>query len=619
MGAWGDSVLSNNSNVDSVSNNNIPENMGYKARIIENKLIDKNTLRIRLSFDQVFTFKPGQYIWLVLEQLQDDEQLDRRAFSICSAVGSVKEVEIMSSVTPSLYKKTLLSLPTETEVLVYGPHGSSYTLEDKADNYLFLAAGLGVTPFMSIIRSLAQSNADNTKVRLIYSHKKDKKPLFEDELIQLVNNHDWLSVDIRPGDLSTAHVKSSSEFVGGNTRVFVCGPQQYVNVASTILEEMDVRRSNVHYEQYHPLDDYSRTKIRHITDYVNEIASATDIGSIMSQQSGFFQQVRHKILLSIMTITSIAIVLLLGLQLLNGNSTQANLFFLELITYLVFNLSLIALYAIFKRYTLFSLLYISGFGIVLSLNQFLFNFQRIDLAWILLPVALYFFFEKRVVAIVSSILYILFILTTAYYYQGLNYLLSNINMTEVTLFGLNVVILVLMLLGLSKIFDLAESTILSRVGAFNTLLKAVNDSNNHIIITDINGITRYANKAAAKNTGFSISQMLGQSPRLWGGLMDSEYYKNLWIKKKRNIILEDEIKNRNKNGEIYFVNAHISAIRDENKRIIGYLASEQNITEIKDKNLDLEKANDIMVNRELRMIELKEQLEKVAKKRDSGK
>jgi ferredoxin-NADP reductase len=66
----------------------------------------------------------------------------------------------------------------------------------------------------------------------------------------------------------------------------------------------------------------------------------------------------------------------------------------------------------------------------------------------------------------------------------------------------------------------------------NIMLQAVQDSKNHVIITDANGQIIFANKTAERNTGFTFEEMKGNTPRLWGGLMSAEFYQKLWIKKQ---------------------------------------------------------------------------------------
>lgn len=116
---------------------------------------------------------------------------------------------------------------------------------------------------------------------------------------------------------------------------------------------------------------------------------------------------------------------------------------------------------------------------------------------------------------------------------------------------------------------------------------ALDTSSSHIVITDLNGVIRYANQTAAKITGFSISEMIGHTPRLWGALMPSNFYQNLWdMKLKREPIVE-EITNRRKSGELYHVILHISPINDLNGELMGFMATEEDITRLRNREEEL--------------------------------
>ena len=109
--------------------------------------------------------------------------------------------------------------------------------------------------------------------------------------------------------------------------------------------------------------------------------------------------------------------------------------------------------------------------------------------------------------------------------------------------------------------------------------KVIEQSNQHIIITDANGVVLYANQAAEEITGYTKEEMVGNTPRLWGGLMSSEFYKDFWEKKPTKESYVGEITNRRKNGKIYKTQSHVSPIQDRNGSVIAYVATEEDITE----------------------------------------
>lgn len=108
---------------------------------------------------------------------------------------------------------------------------------------------------------------------------------------------------------------------------------------------------------------------------------------------------------------------------------------------------------------------------------------------------------------------------------------------------------------------------------------AVENSTDHIIITDQNGIIEYANHAAELITGFNLSEMKGQTPRLWGGLMGRGFYEKLWktIKYDRKPFIS-QIFNRKKTGELYIAEMHIAPIILGERSLAGFVASEKDIT-----------------------------------------
>jgi PAS domain S-box-containing protein len=108
---------------------------------------------------------------------------------------------------------------------------------------------------------------------------------------------------------------------------------------------------------------------------------------------------------------------------------------------------------------------------------------------------------------------------------------------------------------------------------------ATESSSNHIIITDQNGFIVYANTSAQKTTGFNFHEMKGSTPRLWGGLMDRDFYKKLWhtIKIDRKPFV-GELQNIRKNGVVYTAFARISPILVEGQ-LLGFIGTEEDISE----------------------------------------
>lgn len=109
---------------------------------------------------------------------------------------------------------------------------------------------------------------------------------------------------------------------------------------------------------------------------------------------------------------------------------------------------------------------------------------------------------------------------------------------------------------------------------------AMENAYNHITLTDTEGKIVFVNHGAERITGFLRSEMINQTPRLWGGLMDPDFYQKLWrtVKEEKKPFI-GEVKNRRKNGELYTAFIHISPIFDLNSKLIGFIGTEEDITE----------------------------------------
>jgi PAS domain S-box-containing protein len=113
---------------------------------------------------------------------------------------------------------------------------------------------------------------------------------------------------------------------------------------------------------------------------------------------------------------------------------------------------------------------------------------------------------------------------------------------------------------------------------------AVDNASDQIIITDIDGIILYANKAGEKITGYTLKEMIGtKAGVIWGKCMEKDYYVRLWktIKTVKSTFT-DEITNKHKNGKTYTAELHISPVSDESNKIQYFVGIERDISKAKE-------------------------------------
>jgi len=109
-----------------------------------------------------------------------------------------------------------------------------------------------------------------------------------------------------------------------------------------------------------------------------------------------------------------------------------------------------------------------------------------------------------------------------------------------------------------------------------TYFLAIESAYNMIIITDKNAVVQYANPAVERISGYSQNEVLGKTI-LWGGLMDTAYFKNMWEIIQSGEVFSGEIKNHRKNGDTYIAHITISPIKTK-EGIVGYIGTEEDIT-----------------------------------------
>lgn len=118
---------------------------------------------------------------------------------------------------------------------------------------------------------------------------------------------------------------------------------------------------------------------------------------------------------------------------------------------------------------------------------------------------------------------------------------------------------------------------------------AVDNSTEHIVITDPEGIVTYGNRAVERITGYEIKDILGKKVgALWKKPMTLEYYQDFWntIKTKKKPYI-GEIQNKRKNGEVYTALMSAFPILDKNGNILFFVGIEHDIT--REKEIDKEK------------------------------
>ena len=215
------------------------------------------------EFKSHYTFIAGQYVNL---RLTLDSKEIRRAYSICSSSESGElriAVKAIKNGAFSQFANTKLKVGDMLEV---GKPEGKFTLETQSHNqknYTAFVAGSGITPAISILKSVLKSEPQSSFV-LVYGNKSPEETIFHQELHDLQLKYTGrLFVDYvysqtkADGALFGRIDKSVVNFVLNEKhkelefdKFYLCGPEEMINSVSQVLREKNVKDSAIKFELF---------------------------------------------------------------------------------------------------------------------------------------------------------------------------------------------------------------------------------------------------------------------------------------------------------------------------------------------------------------------------------
>lgn len=153
----------------------------HDTRLLGHEEIAAGTRAFRLAKPPGFDFEAGQAITLVLVEPPPEENSRQRIFSLVSAPFEPELVIATRMREGSAFKRALAALPAGAPIGLRGPRGSMTLRDDPQRPCVFIAGGIGITPFMSMLRQAAH-DALGRQFRLVYSNRRPEDAAFLDEL-----------------------------------------------------------------------------------------------------------------------------------------------------------------------------------------------------------------------------------------------------------------------------------------------------------------------------------------------------------------------------------------------------------------------------------------------------
>jgi len=236
--------------------------MIYKIALKNRGEISESTMAFYFEKPKDFEFIAGQHIVMThINPPETDAEGDRRVFCMASAPYE-EDLIFAMRMRESAFKRALKTMPAGSEVEIDGPHGSFVLHDDTLRPAVFLAGGIGITPFRSMLLESTNNNSLH-KFLLFYSNFRPDDAAFLRELSDLGKKN--LNYTFIP---TMTEMERSSKAWEGETRYidkamlekyidtqaspvyYIAGPPGFVLAMKGLLQEAGIEPDDIKTDQF---------------------------------------------------------------------------------------------------------------------------------------------------------------------------------------------------------------------------------------------------------------------------------------------------------------------------------------------------------------------------------
>ena len=154
-----------------------------RARISDRREVAKGTLEVTIDLSpNTIIFKPGQFFTVTLiDPPYTDDRGNRRIFSIANSPNRNGVIVMATRLRDTAFKKSLREMPMGSAVEIGPVAGNLVLPADAAQPLVFIAGGIGITPFMSMMRYAEESNLGYS-ITLLYANRNRESAAYLDEI-----------------------------------------------------------------------------------------------------------------------------------------------------------------------------------------------------------------------------------------------------------------------------------------------------------------------------------------------------------------------------------------------------------------------------------------------------
>lgn len=217
--------------------------------VVQNiEFLGEKVMEIEMSpQSNLIVFIPGQFIFISFKS--SDVKSETHPFSITSSPsdGNLKIApKAIGDFTTSLRKLKIGSVAK-----IEGPFGRFFNQNSK--DQIWVAGGIGITPFMSMARALKQNKENVGHIDLFYSAVNENEAVFLKELSQISSERDNFKIfpffSSNQGRITADYIRNTIGNLGGK-EIFLCGPPAMMRSIRSQFLKTGVPKSNLHSEEF---------------------------------------------------------------------------------------------------------------------------------------------------------------------------------------------------------------------------------------------------------------------------------------------------------------------------------------------------------------------------------
>ena len=229
-----------------------------KLKLVKKQDEAKGTKSFFWEPEKPVTYLPGQFLYYTLPKLNyPDPRGETRHFTISSSPTEGPTLRLTTRIREeSGYKKTLDELQIGAEIEGEGPNGTFVLNDDDLGPHVFLAGGIGITPFRSMFKYALDKNLP-TQIYLIYSDSTEEDMAFKKELGEAAKTRPNIKIELvitskigRIDELLIKKLIGNWKLEIKNCIWWVSGPPAFVDAMQEILGKVGVTSNHLRAEKF---------------------------------------------------------------------------------------------------------------------------------------------------------------------------------------------------------------------------------------------------------------------------------------------------------------------------------------------------------------------------------